>query len=81
MSHPQEVKGWGLGFPEDDLPDVVEPDLAIIILEEIDPHLEDFFLEELLDEVANLDTHTLAVALRVVLPEQLLNLFRDIIAC
>jgi hypothetical protein len=81
LSHPQEVKGWGLGLPENNLPDVVEPDLAVIILEEIDPHLEDFLLEELLDEVANLYTHTLAVGLRIVLPEQLLNLFRDIIAC
>jgi hypothetical protein len=81
LSHPQEVKGWGLGLPENNLPDVVEPDLAVIILEEIDPHLEDFLLEEFLDEVANLYTHTLAVGLRIVLSEQLLNLFRDIIAC
>lgn len=81
LSHPQEVKGWGLGLPENNLPNVVEPDLAVIILEEIDPHLEDFLLEEFLDEVANLYTHTLAVGLRIVLPEQLLNLFRDIIAC
>ena len=81
LSHPQKVKGWGLGLPEDYLPDVVEPDLAVIILEEIDTHLEDFLLEELLHEMANLDTHTFTVGLRVVLPQQLLNLFRDIIAC
>jgi hypothetical protein len=81
LSHPQEVKGWVLGLSENNLSHVVEPDLAVIILEEIDPHLKDFLLEEFLDEVANLDAHTLAVGLRVILPEQFLYLFRDIIAC
>lgn len=75
LSHPQEVKGWGFGLSEDNLSNVVEPDLAVIVLEEIDTHGEDFLLEELLDEVANLHTHTLAVGLRVILFQQILNLF------
>lgn len=75
LSHPQEVEGRILGLPENNLPNVVEPDLAIIILEEIYRHLEDLLLEELLDEVADLDAHTLAVSLRVILLEQLLYLF------
>ena len=81
LSHPQEVKGWVLGLSENNLPNVIEPDLAVIILEEINTHLKDLLLEELLDVVANLDTHTLAVGLRVVLPEQLFYLFGDFIAC